>query len=100
MHKTNSEIIQGKRNNKMSNDKWLKFKEVKTKGKTKKFIVWSKCADTYIGEIKWYPQWRHYCFILDLNKIELATRLLIYSDRCGKSIFDVVKKLNEEHKNV
>ena len=82
----------------MNKDNWIEFKEIKTNGKTKKFVVWSKCSNCYIGEIKWYPHWRHYCFVVRLNQIELMTRELIYSDRCGELIFGLVKKLNLEHK--
>ena len=42
-----------------------------------------------LGEIKWYANWRHYCFFAEP---------CIFSDRCLQSIKDFVTKLNEEHK--
>jgi len=41
---------------------WLEFVEKASKPKTKVFSVMSKCSEVELGEIKWYPSWRHYCF--------------------------------------
>ena len=65
-------------------DEWLIFKEGKSKPKTRVIEVWSKCSNCKLGEIKWYPQWRHYCFI-DNN---------VYSDRCLLSIAEFIARLN------
>jgi len=35
---------------------WLIFKEGKPKPKTKVFNVISKCDESHLGVIKWYPQ--------------------------------------------
>ena len=54
-------------------DKWLKIILKEIKKKTKVYSVWSKCSDCEIGEIRWYPKWRNYCFILGE---------IVLSDRC------------------
>jgi hypothetical protein len=64
----------------MQEDEWLKFTEKESKPKTKVYGVMSKCSDCELGEIKWYPSWRHYCFFPTL---EFQT---VHSDRCLLSI--------------
>ena len=76
----------------MSEDKWLRFEVKEHKPKTKVYSVISKCDDTELGEIKWYPAWRHYCFFPD---ILFQT---VYSDRCLQSMSEFITKLNEDHK--
>lgn len=78
----------------MKEDKWLEFKEkvLLKPSKTKKYMVLSKCTNFILGEIKWYPPWRHYCFFPDS---EFTT---VYSDRCLLSISEFITKLNTEHK--
>ncbi len=70
---------------------WLEFREKKSKPKTKVFSVWSKHSDSELGEIKWYPNWRHYCFFP-------TTKTTVHSDRCLFEISQFISKLNEEHK--
>lgn len=79
-------------------DKYLKITKKRDNKKTSVYSVWSKCENFELGEIKWYPTWRHYCHIIDLSKIPLATSLLIFSDRCQIALGEFTKKLNEEHK--
>ncbi len=76
----------------MLDDKYLRFIEIKSKPKTKVYLVWSKFSDDELGKIKWYPQWRNYCFF---PPHALDT---VYSDRCLKSISEFITKLNDEHK--
>jgi hypothetical protein len=76
----------------MQEDEWIKFIEKESKPKTKVYAVMSKCSDCELGEIKWYPSWRHYCFFPTL---ELET---VHSDRCLLSISQFITKLNVEHK--
>ena len=75
----------------MTEDKWLKFVVKENKPKTKVYSVRSKISDCELGEVKWYPQWRHYCFF---PTIELET---VHSDRCMLSIAYFIMRLNEEH---
>ena len=70
-------------------DEWLIFKEGKPKPKTRVIEVWSKCSNCKLGEIKWYPQWRHYCFFIGDK---------VYSDRCLIDMGEFILHLNEEHK--
>jgi len=66
-------------------DKWLEFKEEKPKPKTRVISVWSKCSNIKLGEIRWYPQWRHYCFVQEDK---------VFSDRCLLQIGLMADKLN------
>lgn len=90
--------VEKEQKNILNDKKWLEFRERKYKGKTRKFIVWSKCSNCYLGEIKWNPQWRHYSFFIELSKIDLVTDSLMFSDRCHLQIGYFIRKLNEEHK--
>jgi hypothetical protein len=83
---------------KSKNKEWLEFreKENKPKAKTKIFQVWSKCSEDLLGIIKWYPQWRHYCYFPCKNIYEEE---YVYSDRCLVEISKFITKLNTEHKN-
>lgn len=76
----------------MAEDKWLNFILKEEKPKTKVYSVISKCDSSELGEIKWYPQWRHYCFFPTL-KVQT-----VHSYRCLLSISEFVIKLNTEHK--
>jgi hypothetical protein len=71
-------------------DEWLYFELIEEKPKTKMFQVMSKCSNIRLGVIKWYPQWRHYCFF---PTIEEET---VYSDRCLSSISEFVAELNSK----
>ncbi len=82
-------------------EKWLTFKKIERKPKTDVWDVTANCDGSKLGVIRWYPYWRHYCFIVNLELIKnlVEERLeLVYSDRCLQSIKDFVTKLNEEYK--
>lgn len=75
------------------NKKYIKFRDIsELKQKTKKFLVVNISSDyPYpIGEIKWYSQWRQYCFFPDEETI--------YSVGCLKEINDFINRLMEEKK--
>jgi len=72
--------------------KWLKFIEKEDEPKTKVFSVMSKHSNCELGEIKWYSQWRHYCFS---SRTDVQ---IIYSDRCLAEISGFITILNSEHK--
>jgi len=78
-------------------DKWLQFHEEKPKPKTRVFSIWSKCSGIVLGQIKWYPSWRHYCFIIGYRDL-LGSEEFIFSDRCMLAIGEFIEKLNKEHK--
>ena len=71
--------------------RWLEFKELKPKPKTKVFVVVSKRSDDKLGMIEWYNYWRHYCFF---PNPDLET---VHSDRCLMEISQFITKLNVEH---
>jgi hypothetical protein len=73
-------------------DEWLEFVVKALKPKTAVYSVMSKCSDIELGEIKWYPAWRHFCFF---PTIEFET---VHSDRCLISIGEFVEDLNERYK--
>jgi len=75
-------------------DKWLEFREEKSKPKTRVVSVVSKCAKCRLGVIKWYPAWRHYCFF---PETAIFRDEYVYSDRCLLSISKFITKLNKEH---
>lgn len=75
------------------NTEWLEFREIEKKQKTSIWIVWSKSGSCELGQIKWYPSWRHYCFF---PTTEIET---IHSDRCLIEISKFITKLNVNHKN-
>jgi hypothetical protein len=82
-------------NRKMSNTQkevWLEFHFIGQKLKTKVFLVWSKHSDCSLGEIKWHPAWRHYCYF---PTDEFQS---VFSDRCLISIAEFLKRINDEHK--
>lgn len=77
----------------MKQKEWIDFVQVeRPKLKTKVFMVMPKNSDYELGEIKWYPQWRHYCFFPTLR---FQT---VHSDRCLLSISQYIKDLNIKHK--
>jgi hypothetical protein len=70
-------------------DEWIKIFLIEKKPKTNVFSVWSKCSGCKLGEIRWYPKWRHYCFIVGD---------FIFSDRCMLNIGNNVLMANKKHK--
>ncbi len=36
--------------------------DITAKGKTKIWIIYNRNNSLYLGVVKWYPQWRQYCF--------------------------------------
>lgn len=71
---------------------WLRFVEIEKKSKTSVYGVYPKNSKEKVGVIKWYPQWRHYCFFPTL---EFET---VHSDRCLQEISECISELNTEHK--
>lgn len=74
-------------------DEWLEFWLIEVKPKTNIYSVKSKCSKCELGEIRWYPSWRHYCFF---PNVLIDT---VHSDRCLLSISSFITKLNMEHEN-
>ena len=77
---------------KIEEDEWLEFWLIGEKPKTNIYSVRSRGSDCELGEIRWYPQWRNYCFF---PIEEIST---VFSDRCLLSISKFIKELNLKHK--
>lgn len=58
-------------------------------GKTKKWSVTSRVTGAVLGYIKWYGQWRKYCFF----SVDA-----IYEEKCLTDIATFVKMKTEEHR--
>lgn len=72
----------------MKDYKYIKFILVKEKPKTKVFNCVSK--EIRIGEVRWYPRWRKYCYFPVDNSL--------YDSGCLADIQDFLDTLNREHK--
>ena len=72
--------------------KWISFRIIEQKKRTVVVAVVSKCDDEKLGEIRWYPKWRHYCFFPMFDTV--------YSDRCLSEISKNVSLLNLNHGKV
>lgn len=71
--------------------KYLKFKLIANKPKTKVMGVYSKSGEYSLGWIEWYSQWRRYCFFPERGG-------LVFSKGCLKDINFVITKLMDERK--
>ena len=67
---------------------FLRFEQLETTGKTKKFNVYSTHSDDFLGIIRWQNGWRHY--VMDFD------RECIWSLACIKQLHDFLEKLEEE----
>ena len=65
--------------------KYLSFKELELKTKTKQFIVQNKLSDFILGHVKWYAPWRKYCF--------LTYGSIVFDAGCLANIQDFLNKL-------
>ena len=73
----------------IENDEWLTFAKIGQTKKTKIYEIKSKCDKSVLGEVKWYPKWRNYCFI---------TPEFVFSDRCLMTLARFVHTNNLEHR--
>ena len=67
--------------------KFIEFNLVEQKKKTSIYAVRNIKSQSIIGWVKWYPNWRQYCFFPELETI--------YSDGCLKDIIDFIRELND-----
>ena len=73
--------------------KYLDFVELAPKPKTKVWLVQSKSDEFGLGEIKWYANWRQYCFF--------PTNDSVWSVGCLEDIKRFISEANEtRHKRV
>ena len=71
--------------------KYVEFKLAKQKPKTNVYSVLSKAYGDILGIIKWYPNWRQYCFFP-----EDAT---VWSKGCLEEINDFIEEIMEKRKH-
>ena len=71
--------------------KYIHFEKVADKTKTSVWSCLNNHYGTELGRVKWYPQWRWYCFF--------QTVFAIYSDGCLDDISDFLKQVNQRHKD-
>ena len=69
---------------------WLIFRMVEQKPKTRIWHIYSKQGDYPLGIIKWFPNWRHYCYFPESD--------IVLSDRCTLTIANFIATQNEMHK--
>ena len=68
--------------------KYIHFVKVKGNPKTSIWICRNNKSNTDLGEVKWYGQWRQYCYFPD--------GMSVYNIDCLKDIIDFVNQLNKE----
>ncbi len=61
------------------------------KPKTAVFDVYTKSGDYVLGEIKWFPRWRQYCFFPEDD--------CVFSKGCMSDINDFIEQLMQIQKN-
>jgi hypothetical protein len=71
--------------------KYIIITPLRKRNKTWIYEVSTKNGAT-LGFIKWYPQWREYCFFPDMTADEL-----VFSRGCKRDIADFEDKLMVEH---
>jgi hypothetical protein len=65
--------------------KYMIFELVEKKPKTTVWRIINKCSGCTIGTIKWYGQWRQYCFF--------PAQDCVFSSGCLSDIIDFMKGL-------
>ena len=70
--------------------KYLVFKELPPKPKTKVFAVHSKSNDDCLGFIRWYGSWRQYCFF------SVDTYETIWNKDCLADLIKFIEYLKSE----
>ena len=71
-------------------DRDISFVLKEKKAKTGVWDVWNISQDCIIGEVRWHPAWRRYCFFPEVETV--------FSDRCMIKIGERIEKLNKNHK--
>ena len=74
----------------MFKSKYLEFDKAGDTGKTEIWNVISKSNHFILGQIKWYPGWRQYCFFPSPNSV--------FNIDCMRDIMRVIRDLMDERK--
>ncbi len=53
----------------MKPNRFIEYDKVGDTGKTEIWNVLSRSTEFILGQIKWYPQWRQYCFFPSPNSV-------------------------------
>ena len=70
--------------------KHIHMEVVEEKPKTTIWVVMHNDSNDDLGEIKWYPQWRQYCFFPNYDTL--------YSKGCLEDIADFIDQLMQARK--
>jgi hypothetical protein len=65
--------------------KYIYITVISEKPKTKVYGIFNNKNDHFLGEIKWYFNWRQYCFFPVLDTV--------YSHNCLENIIDFIKNI-------
>jgi len=68
-------------------NKWIEIRFLESKPKTEVWGVYPKNSAELIGVIKWFPNWRHYCFFPEKDTV--------FSDGCQLAIGFFIMDLNK-----
>lgn len=69
--------------------KYIKInKSIYCNRKTPIYYIWSNIGGVYIGEIKWFSNWRKYCFFPYENSV--------WDYKCLNEILENLNKINEK----
>jgi|GEM_PF-1172267 len=80
--------------------KYIHFVLIKDTGKTMLFEVRNNRTEYTLGELKWYPAWRQYCFFPMRDTVFNRDCLDDISDFIGELIHDRYKRRRKEKKNL
>ena len=67
--------------------KYIHFIKVAEKPKTSVWSCRNNSSGDELGEVKWYPAWRQYCYF--------PTVQAVYSDGCLKDISSFIQSMNK-----
>lgn len=73
-----------------NNYKYITMIKTEDKPKTSVFDVYTKNGDVVLGEIKWFPNWRQYCFFPEDD--------CVFSKGCMNDINNFIEQLQNLRK--
>ena len=74
----------------MVKSKYMEFTKIGDTGKTEIWNIISKSSGFILGQIKWYGQWRQYCF--------WPTPHCVFNNTCMSDVQLMIKELMEKRK--
>lgn len=76
--------------NNQSVSKYIRFEMVNEKPKTRVYDVINRSSGWSIGQVKWYPNWRQYCFFPENE--------CVFTKVCMNDINDFIERLMTERR--